>query len=79
MAKHVVRLAKLAKSEAEKEEFVKVSPNGDGVFRIAKQMNCTNQDVVGILNLYKSKGEALDHGNYHGLKLAGQVVELLER
>ena len=31
-----------------------------------------------ILNLYKGKGEALDHGNYHGLKLTDQVMRLLE-
>ena len=31
-----------------------------------------------IMNLYKGKGEALDHGNYHGLKLTDQVMELLE-
>ena len=32
-----------------------------------------------ILNLYKGKGEVLDHGNYHGLKLTDQVMKLLER
>ena len=31
-----------------------------------------------ILNLYKGKGEALDRGNYHGLKLTDQVMKLLE-
>ena len=31
-----------------------------------------------ILNLYKGKGEALDCGNYHGLKLTDQVMKLLE-
>ena len=35
----------LAKSEAEKEEFTILSP--DGVFRTAKQMDCRNQDIVG--------------------------------
>ena len=30
-----------------------------------------------ILNLYKGKGEALDHGNYRGLKLPDQVMKLL--
>ena len=43
-SKHAVYLAK---SAAEKEEFATVSPNGDGVFRIAKQMERTNQDIVG--------------------------------
>ena len=32
-----------------------------------------------ILKLYKVKGDALDRGNYHGLKLTDQVVKLLER
>ena len=32
-----------------------------------------------ILNLDKGKGEALDHGNYRGLKLTDQVMKLLER
>ena len=32
-----------------------------------------------ILNLYKSKDEALDRGNYRGLKLTNQITELLKR
>ena len=32
-----------------------------------------------IQNLLKGKGEALDHCNYHGLKLTDQVMKLLER
>ena len=31
-----------------------------------------------ILNLYKGKSEALDRGNYRGLKLTDQVMKLLE-
>ena len=31
-----------------------------------------------IMNLYKDNGEALDHGNYRGLKLTDQVIKLLE-
>ena len=31
-----------------------------------------------ILNLYKGKGEALDRGNYRGLKLTNQVIKFLE-
>ena len=30
------------------------------------------------LNLYKDSGEALDHGNYRGLKLRDHVMKLLE-
>ena len=44
VAKHTVWLAK---SKAEKKESATVSPDGDGVFLIAKQMDCTNQDIVG--------------------------------
>ena len=43
VAKHAVWQAK---SEAEKEEFATISPDGGGVFRIAKQMDQTNQYVV---------------------------------
>ena len=32
-----------------------------------------------ILNLCKGKSEALDHGNYRGLKLTDQVMKLLEQ
>ena len=35
------------KFETEKEEFATVSPDGDGVVRIAKQLDRTNQDVIG--------------------------------
>ena len=31
-----------------------------------------------ILNLYKGKGEALDHSKYYSLKLTDQVMKLLE-
>ena len=54
VAKHVVWLAK---SEAEKEEFATVSPNGDGVFRIAKQMDRSNQDIVGENCVRNDAGE----------------------
>ena len=32
-----------------------------------------------ILNLYKGKGNALNRGNYRGLKLTDQAMKLLER
>ena len=35
--------------------------------------------MILILNLYKGKGEALDHGSYRGLKRTDQVMKLLER
>ena len=44
VSKHAVWLAK---SEAEKEAFAHISPNGNEIFHIAKQMDKTNQDVVG--------------------------------
>ena len=31
------------------------------------------------MNLYKGKGDALERGNYRGLKLTDQVMKLLER
>ena len=47
----------LAKSKAEKEEFATVSPNGDGVFRIAKQMDRRNQDIIGENCVHNDAGE----------------------
>ena len=32
-----------------------------------------------ILNIYKGKSDALDRGNYRGLKLTDQATKLLER
>ena len=32
-----------------------------------------------ILNLYKGKSDALDRGNYRGLRLTDQAMKLLER
>ena len=32
-----------------------------------------------IVNLFKGKGSALERGNYHGLKLADQVLKVVER
>ena len=32
-----------------------------------------------IVNLYKGKGDALNRGNYRGLKLIEQVISVLER
>ena len=45
------------KTEAEKEEFATVSPNGDRVFRITNQMDHTNQDVVGENCVCNDAGE----------------------
>ena len=53
-AKHVVWLAR---SEAGEEEFANISPSGDGIFRIAKQMDHTNQDVVGEKCVRNDAGE----------------------
>ena len=32
-----------------------------------------------ILNLYKGKGDALNRGNYRGLKLTEHVMKIMER
>ena len=36
-------------------------------------------EQIFIVCLYKGKGDALERGNYHGLKLTEQVVKVLER
>ena len=54
VAKHAVWLAK---SESEKEEFATVFPDGDGVIHIIKQMDRTNQDVVGENCAHNDTGE----------------------
>ena len=46
-----------AKSEAEKEEFATVCPDGVGVFRVAKHMEYTNQDVIGENCVRNNAGE----------------------
>ena len=57
-AKRIAKLVVwLAKSEAEKEEFANISPSGDGVYRIARQMDRTNQDVVGEKCIRNDAGE----------------------
>ena len=35
------------KSKAEKEKFAYILPNNSSIFKLAKQMDRTNQDVVG--------------------------------
>ena len=54
VSKHVVWLAK---SEAEKEAFAHISPNGNEIFHIAKQMDKTNQDVFGEKCVKNDAGE----------------------
>lgn len=54
LAKHTVWRAK---SAAEEEQFRDISPEGDGVFRIAKQMDRSNQDVIGEKCVKNDAGE----------------------
>ncbi len=54
VAKHVVWLAK---PEAENEVLANISPTGDGVFKIDKQMSHINQDVVGENCVRNDAGE----------------------
>ena len=54
VAKHAVWLAK---SEAEKEVFATIFPDGDGVFHIAKQMDRTNQDVASENCVHNDAGQ----------------------
>ena len=51
------RVVWLAKSEAEKEEFANIPPDGGSIFKIAKQMDRTNQDVVGEKCVRNDAGE----------------------
>ena len=53
-AKHAVWLAM---SDAEKEELATVSPNGDGISRISKQMGRKNQDVAVEDNVRNNAGK----------------------
>ena len=46
-----------AKSDAERKEFADVAPNGDGVFRLAKQIDRRNQDVEGESCIRNDSGE----------------------
>ena len=39
----------------------------------------SNWEQSFIVCLYKGTGDALDSGNYHGLKLTEQVMKVLER
>ena len=47
----------LAKSEAEKNRFANVSPTDGSIFKLAKQMDRTNQDVVGEKCVRNDAGE----------------------
>ncbi|XP_035665616.1 uncharacterized protein LOC118408864, partial [Branchiostoma floridae] len=54
LAKHAVWLAK---SAAEKETFAVIDPQGADVYRVAKQMERSNQDVVGEMCVRNDAGE----------------------
>ena len=47
----------LAKSDADKAEFAKVSPNDSSIFKLAKQMDRSNQDVVGEICIRDDHGK----------------------
>ena len=53
------RVVWAAKSEAEKDKFSDIGPNGDGIFRLCKQLDHENQDVVGEKCVRNNKGELL--------------------
>ena len=50
------------------------SQNGD----VTERLFSSSDWQSFIPNFYKGKGDALDHGNYRGLKLTDQVMKLLE-
>ena len=57
-AKHVAKHAVLlAKSEAEKEVFATIFPDGDDVLHSAKEMDRTNQDVVSENCVHNDAGQ----------------------
>ena len=57
-AKHVAtHVVGMGKFDAEKEEFATASPDDDGVSRLAKQMDRTNQDVIGKNCVHNDAGE----------------------
>ena len=62
----------LAKCEAEQEELTTVSPDGGGVFRITKQMDCENQEFVGEICVSNDSGE-------HGLTDEDKMKAYVER
>ena len=59
--KEAKRLAKCvvwqAKSVAERENFSNTAPNDTGIFKLARQMDKTNQDVVGEKCVRNDAGE----------------------
>ena len=80
-AKHMAKYdVWLAKSEAEKEEFTTVSPDDDGVFRIAKQMDCRNQDIVGENCVRNDAGELafIDEDKMKAAGPSGIIAEMLK-
>ena len=70
------RVVHQAKSEAEKVALQKKDARSGDVYRLAKQMRRDNQDVMGEKPV---KNDALNRGNYRGLKLIEQVMKVLER
>ena len=82
MAKHADWLAK---SEAEKEEFATISPDGDGVFHIIEQMDHTNRDVVGENCVHNDTGQLVLTAKdkmkawvEHYAELSGQTMSSLQ-
>ena len=46
-----------AKTKAEEDTFANISPNDSSIFKIAKQMDRANQDVVGEKCVRNDAGE----------------------
>ena len=46
---------------------------------VPKTIMAESTNEVFIVCLYKGKGDALDRGNYRGLKLTEQAMKILER
>ena len=44
---------------AEREKFLNIAPNNTGIFKLAKQMDKTNQNVVGEKCVRNDAGDCL--------------------
>ena len=52
---------------------------GEEGVELVRQLTSSDWEESFFLDLYKGKHEALDCGNYHGLKLTDEIMQLLER
>ena len=73
------RVVHHARHEADKVVYEGIDHKSSDIFRLANQMRKENVDVVGEKPVKNDTGDALDRGNYRGLKLTEQAMKILER